>query len=149
MQCTCEVWGPVLAGENQASIVELLHAAAHDAPPRHPALACHDVRSHNQLVLHPLPLRGVTRVSNTPLQRHLHHDPAPVALVNRQLAATAPVTSLESALVTAAAGVNAVASAAAAPLHAGDGPAASAENEGAPAAVLAGDECAAVRGCRS
>ena len=77
-------------------------------------------------------------MSNTPLQRHLHHDPATVALINRQLAAAAPVTSQESALVTAAA-----------PLHAGGGPAASAESDGAPAAVLAGDECTAVRGSRS
>ncbi len=149
MQCRCEVWGPLLAGENQATVVELLHAAAHDAAPCHPALARHDVRSHNQLVVGPLPLRGVGRVSHTSQQRYLHHDPAPIALVNRQFAATAPVASLESALVAAAARVKAVASAAAARLHAGDGPAASAEDEGAPAAVLACYECAAVRRCRS
>jgi hypothetical protein len=97
---------PVLvhASEHQASVVKLLHLAAADAAAGHTPLAGLYVGSHHQLVVHPETLTresaGSHRAGDA-TQQHLHHDPAAVALVNRQLAAAASRPTLEPALVPA------------------------------------------------
>ena len=100
----------VLAREHQASVVELLHLAAADAAARHTPLACLYVGSHHQLVARPETLicesAGTHRAGDASRQRHLHHDPAAVALVHRQLAAAASRPALEPALVPASSTLN-------------------------------------------